>query len=81
VALLARWVQRHLSYWGMTCFVPVIRLIHRHISKNNYPRSDTEHNPTIAIIELISSFRPTECLCMLLMMQEVGVSKIFVFSQ
>ena len=46
----------------MTCFVPVIRFIYRHISKDNYPRSDKEHNPTIAIIELISSCRPTECV-------------------
>ena len=31
------------------------------ITKDNYPRSDKEHNPTIAIIELISSCKPTEC--------------------
>ena len=40
--------------------MPVIRFIHRHITKDNYPCSDKEHNPTIAIIQLISSCRPTE---------------------
>ena len=32
--------------------------------QDNYPRSDKEQNPTIAIIELISSCRPTECVCL-----------------
>jgi len=41
--------------------VPVIRFIHRHITKDNYPCSDKEHNPTIAIIELTSSCKPTDC--------------------
>ena len=36
--------------------------IRRHITKDNYPCSDKEHNPTIAIIELISSYKPTEYL-------------------
>jgi len=45
----------------IACFVPMIRFIRRHITKDNYPRSDKEHNPTIAIIQLISSCRPTDC--------------------
>ena len=42
--------------------MPVIQFIHCHITKDNYPRSDKEHNPTIAIIELISSCKPTDSL-------------------
>ena len=56
-----KWEQRHLSYRGMTCFVPMIRFIHHHIYWDNGPCPHKEHSPTIAIIELISSCRPTDC--------------------
>jgi len=45
----------------MTCFLPMIPFIHCHIYLDNCPCSNREHSPTIAIINLVSSCRPTDC--------------------